>query len=45
MMCEYCQHYDDEDGIKICMIKMDAINYIDIEDCDYFKDNMKERNK
>ena len=41
MMCEYCKHYDDEEGIKVCLIRMDAIDYIDTEDCEYFEDNDK----
>lgn len=41
MMCEYCQHYDDEDGIKVCIIKMDTIDCIDTEDCNYFENNDK----
>lgn len=41
MECEYCKHYDNEDGIKVCLIRMDAIDYIDTEDCKYFENDNK----
>ena len=39
------EEFNIEDFSNTKFIKMDAIDYIDIEDCDYFKDNMKERHK
>mgnify|MGYP003306597786 CR=1 FL=1 len=41
MICEHCKHYDKVDYIEVCNLLMEAIDYMDTEDCEYFEDNDK----
>ena len=42
MICEHCKHYDKVDYIEVCNLLMEAIDYMDTEDCEYFEDNDKQ---
>ena len=44
MSCKNCEHYDkdNEENIEVCLRYMEAIDYIDLDECELYESDLNE---